>query len=412
MSPEILCKFCRSSVQEINNFGMMPIANSFRPLKEFDIYRFELRTVFCENCKLFQIVNQPEKELMFHNKYPFFTGLSKNMTNHFKNFALNSILPHIASTKDPFVIEIGSNDGTLLQFISEKGIRHLGIDPSSNVVELAKKNGINTLNEFFSFSTAQVIKEKQGRANVIAAANVICHLPDLGDVLKGVKELLVGDGIFIFEEPYLLSMINLVSFDQIYDEHVYIFSLLSISNACEMHDLELYDAEAQTTHGGSMRYYVGHKGKQQKSKRLQKGISIEILNGLDTLDTYLQFEKNCEKKKSELIHLIESIKKQGKSISGYAATSKSTTVLNYCGINSSSIDYICDSTPEKIGMVSPGSNIPIVSIEHMHLNQPDYLILFAWNHEVEIMRNEKNKLKEAVRWIKFVPHIEISSYNE
>ena len=124
------------------------------------------------------------------------------------------------------MIEIGSNDGTLLKFISEKSIRHLGIDPSSNVVERAKKNGINTLNEFFSFSTAKAIKESQGKADVIAAANVICHLPDLGDLLKGVKELLADDGIFIFEEPYLLSMLNLVSFDQIYDEHVYIFSLL------------------------------------------------------------------------------------------------------------------------------------------------------------------------------------------
>jgi methylation protein EvaC len=411
VSPELLCRLCSINVQEINNFGMMPLANSFRPVNEVDIYRFELKTAFCTNCKLFQIANQPEKELMFHEKYPFFTGLSKNMTNHFRSFVENSILPHIVSKKDPFVIEIGSNDGTLLKFISEKSIRHLGIDPSSNVVERAKKNGINTLNEFFSFSTAKAIKESQGKADVIAAANVICHLPDLGDLFKGVKELLADDGIFIFEEPYLLSMLNLVSFDQIYDEHVYIFSLLSISNACEMHDLELYDAETQSTHGGSMRYYVGHKGKQQQSKRLQKGLSIEILNGLENLDTYIQFEKNCEKKKVELIQLIENLKKQGKSISGYAATSKSTTVLNYCGIDSSLIDYICDSTPEKIGMVSPGSNIPIVSIEYMHLNQPDYLILFAWNHEVEIMRNEKNKLMEAVKWIKFVPSVEIFSNN-
>lgn len=385
----------------------MPLANSFRPVNEVDTYRFELKTVFCTNCKLFQIANQPEKELMFHAKYPFFTGLSKNMTNHFKSFVQNSILPHIVSKRDPFVVEIGSNDGTLLKFISENSIRHLGIDPSSNVVERAKKTGITSLNEFFSFSTAQVIKEKHGKADVIAATNVICHLPDLEDLFKGVKELLADDGIFIFEEPYLLSMLNLVSFDQIYDEHVYIFSLLSISNVCELHDLELYDAESQSTHGGSMRYYVCHKGKQQQSNRLQKGLSIEISNGLETLDTYIQFEKNCEKKKGQLIHLIQNLKKQGKSISGYAATSKSTTVLNYCGIDSSLIDYICDSTPEKIGMVSPGSNIPIVSIEYMHLNQPDYLILFAWNHEVEIMRNEKNKLIESVRWIKFVPGVEI-----
>jgi methylation protein EvaC len=159
-----------------------------------------------------------------------------------------------------------------------------------------------------------------------------------------------------------------------------------------------------------MRYFVSRKGKNIKSQRLNSLLKSEVDNGLDNIETYLKFKNNCEEKKNKLTKLIKEIKSRGKSIAGYAATSKSTTVLNYCGINYTSIEYICDTTPEKIGKFSPGSNIPIVSIDFMHLNQPDYLILFAWNHEVEIMEKERNSLTEAVKWIRFVPQVEILNF--
>jgi methylation protein EvaC len=329
------------------------------------------------------------------------------MANHFRNLVDESIIPIIGKFDDPFVVEIGSNDGTLLKNIKEKGVRHLGIDPSENVVQRANSIGIDSLHAFFGTETALRVKKFHGPANVIVAANVICHLLDLKDLMIGIKKLLDDEGVFIFEEPYLGSMLDLVSFDQIYDEHVYIFSLMSIANICEKFDLELFDAIKQQTHGGSMRYFVGHKGKNFKSQRMTELLQNEILGGLDRAQTYIQFQNNCEAKKINLIEVIKNIKNQGKKISGYAATSKSTTVLNYCGIDSNLIDYICDSTPEKIGKFSPGSNIPVVSVDFMHLNQPDYLILFAWNHEFEIMEKEKNSLTEAVRWIRFVPKVEI-----
>jgi methylation protein EvaC len=401
------CKFCGNRTIFVNNFGQMPIANGFHSKDNLDTYRFELATCFCESCKLFQLINQPDRRLMFHKNYPFFTGSSKAMVQHFRNLVGESIIPIIDKIDDPFVVEIGSNDGTLLKNIKEKGVRHLGIDPSENVVQRANSMGIESLHAFFGKDTAESVMRLHGPANVIIAANVICHLPDLKDLMIGIKKLLEGKGVFIFEEPYLGSMLDLVSFDQIYDEHVYIFSLTSISNICEKFDLELFDAIKQQTHGGSMRYFVGHKGKNVKSQRMTELLENEIHSGLDKVQTYLQFQNNCEAKKTNLIEVIKNIKNQGKKISGYAATSKSTTVLNYCGIDSNSIDYICDSTPEKIGKFSPGSNIPIVSIDFMHLNQPDYLILFAWNHESEIMEKERNNLGKQVKWIKFIPDVEI-----
>ncbi|CAN2246076.1 AdoMet_MTases domain containing protein [actinobacterium SCGC AAA044-D11] len=385
----------------------MPIANGFHSSIHFDPYRYELVTSFCNDCKLFQIVNQPEKELMFHDSYPFFTGLSKSMTDHFWQLVDDSVLPLVHAVTDPFILEIGSNDGTLLQRIKAKGIRHLGVDPSANVVDRAISNGINSLNVFFGEEAATDIVTNYGFANVIVAANVICHLPDLADLMRGISKLLHSEGTFIFEEPYLGSMIELVSFDQIYDEHVFIFSLISVSNICNEFGLELYDAIKQPTHGGSMRYFVSHKGKRTKSERLVNLLKSENAKGLDKLQTYLDFQINCELKKTKLNSLIASIKQHGKSIGGYAATSKSTTILNYCGIDSDSIDFICDSTPEKMNTFAPGTNIPIVSVDFMHANQPDYLLLFAWNHEHEIMEKEKNLLNDSVQWIKFVPEVGI-----
>ena len=401
------CRFCESTTIPVNNFGQMPIANGFHSKDYLDTFRYELATVFCENCKLFQLIRQPDKELMFHQNYPFFTGSSKTMAHHFENLVTECIIPFIHEFKDPFVIEIGSNDGTLLENIKNKGIRHLGIDPSENVVARANSKGIESLNAFFGKNTAISIKKTHGSANLIVAANVICHLPDLKDLMTGIRELLHEKGVFIFEEPYLGSMLDLVSFDQIYDEHVYIFSLLSIKYICEEFGLELFDAVKQQTHGGSMRYFVGHKNKNIKTLRMSQLLETEIKSGLDRSEVYLEFQKKCEEKKKALIELIKNIKSRGKTISGYAATSKSTTVLNYCGINSTSIDYICDSTPEKVDQLAPGSLIPIVSIDFMHSNQPDYLILFAWNHEVEIMEKERDSLNKTLKWVRFVPKVEI-----
>ena len=401
------CRFCQEETSIINDFGKMPIANGFHPTMDSDPYRFDLLTSFCDGCKLFQIVNQPAKELMFHNNYPFFTGLSKSMTGHFWRLVEEVVLPEVKRIDDPFIVEIGSNDGTLLQRVKAEGIRHLGVEPSANVFDRAMSAGVNSLNVFFGEESATSIRRGYGPANVIVAANVICHLPDLADLMSGICTLLDSEGVFIFEEPYLGSMLELVSFDQIYDEHVFIFSLLSVSNICSKFGLELYDAVKQPTHGGSMRYFVGHKGQKSKSFRLQKLLEEEISNGIDKVQTYLDFQNNCELKKSNLNRLIADIKHQGGRISGYAATSKSTTILNYCGIDSNSIDYICDSTPEKINTFAPGSNIPVVSMDFMHSNQPDFLLLFSWNHEKEIMEKEKGLLHSSVRWIKLVPEIGI-----
>ena len=401
------CRVCAKKTFPIIDYGPMPIANNFVKLPGEDNYRFRLTTSFCESCALFQIDEQPSVELMFHDHYPFFSGLSSIMKKHFGEM----VEMHLgASKKDPsslFVVEIGSNDGTLLDFVRALGIRHLGIDPSSNVVAKALEKGISAQVGFFGETLAKSVSVQHGKADYILAANVICHIPDMNDFGRGISSLLADDGQFIFEEPYIGSMIEKTSYDQVYDEHVYIFGAMSVRNVFARVGLELIDAIPQSTHGGSMRYVLMHKGVSEMSKRAQAIIAKEEEDGLNLVSTYSKFAAECELRRIELKSMLENLKHKEYTVAGYAATSKSTTILNYCGIGSELVSYISDSTPEKQGKFTPGTNIPIVSPEKMRANPPDYLILFAWNHEVEILAKEHELTTSGVKWIRFVPRVEI-----
>lgn len=385
----------------------MPIANNFQRNPTLDTYRFNLAAEFCETCYLLQLSEQPKPELMFHDHYTFFTGLSSFMASHFKEMALSN-LP-ASYSKDFMVSEIGCNDGTLLSSIAQLGIKHLGIDPSENVVESARSKGVTAEVAFFSERTAEELLKKYSKSDLILAANVICHIPDLNDFAKGIKRFLKPNGKFVFEEPYAGSMIEKISYDQLYDEHVYIFSAHSVQGIFKRHGLKLIACEPQQTHGGSMRYTICHDGEGEIQDSVDKILKEEESLGLNSLNAYQTFGKMCEIRKKEFVDLLQSLKSNGKTLAGYAATSKSTTVLNYCGIDASLISYISDSTKEKIGTYAPGSHIPIVSHEQMRLNPPDYLVLFAWNHEKEIMEKESRILDPGTKWIRFVPKVEVIS---
>ena len=228
------------------------------------------------------------------------------------------------------------------------------------------------------------------KTDLICAANAICHIPDIPDLIKGLDFLLERKGLFIFEEPYLGSMYEKTSYDQIYDEHIYMFSAHSIKKIFELYHFDLIDLKPQITHGGSMRYVIARKGKYEIKSSVYKILDREKKLELDNLKSCLKFKKQCEISKEKTISQLNAFKKEGKSICGYAATSKSTTILNYCNIGPNIIDYICDTTPEKIGKFSPGMHIPIKSNEYFQKNLPDIAYLFAWNHKKEIYLKEKN----------------------
>ena len=383
-------------------FGKMPVANGFIKKKDFKKeFFFEMEVGFSKELSLFQLNDHPKPTLMFNRNYPFFTGSSKGMIEHFRQYARWVKKNYFKNVKN--LIEIGSNDGTFLKNFNKNKINNIGIEPSKNVANIARKNGIKTINQFFTYKNASKLKKLKNNTDIICAANAICHVPNLKDLIKGIDFLLGKEGIFIFEEPYLGSMFKKVSYDQIYDEHIFMFSVGAIKKTFKLFDFDLIDVLPQTTHGGSMRYVVARRNSYKIKNNVQKYLKYEKNNNIDNIKGCLKFKKKCEASKKKLNHKITKIKKTGKNIAGYAATSKSTTILNYCNINYKHIDFICDTTQEKIGKYTPGTHIPIVSVDYFRKNLPSHTFLFAWNHKKEIFKKEKSLLKKT----KWIAHIKI-----
>ena len=381
------CKITNEPITPFMSFGKMPIANGFIEKKDFSKeFFFEMEVGFNEELSLFQLNDHPKPEKMFNKDYPFFTGSSEYMKKHFSKYA-KFVEKYLNSNSK--IIEIGSNDGTFLKNFLKTNNQIIGFEPSKSVADVAIKNNVPTLNEFFNVSSAKNLKDFKGKTDLICASNVICHVPDLNNLITAVDHLLKKNGTLVFEEPYLGSMFEKTSYDQIYDEHIFMFSASSVSKIFEKFGFYLNDVIPQNTHGGSMRYIVSRE-KDKNSKNLSKVLTYEIENKFDQIESCIQFKKNCEISRENIINKIKKFKQIGKSICGYAATSKSTTILNYCNIGTDYIDYICDTTKEKIGKFSPGTHIPIKDMEYFRNNMRDCIYLFAWNHKDEIFNKEKS----------------------
>jgi methylation protein EvaC len=404
------CRVCGAPIQAFMTFGRMPIANGFlKPSEVAGEYFFELAPAFCNTCKMFQIVEQPDPDKMFHEHYAFYSSTSRYMQAHFERYANFVIGEVLDGRADPFVVELGSNDGIMLRHFKDRGIRHLGIEPSSNVADVARERGVETISKFFNPALADEIVAKHGRADAILAANVMCHIPDINGVGAGVQRLLKPDGVFMFEDPYLGDMIAKTSYDQIYDEHVFIFAAMSVQRAFAPHGLELVDVMPQVTHGGSMRYMFAPKSSRPVAPRVEELLAKERAQGLDRADTYRRFKENCEKSRAGLMQALETLRREGKRVVGYGATSKSTTVTNYCGITPDHVEFISDTTPIKQGKLSPGAHIPVKPYTEFTKQYPDCALLFAWNHAAEIREKEQSFIAAGGQWLVYVPEVKIES---
>jgi methylation protein EvaC len=390
-------------------FGRMPIANGF--LTEDQIaseYFFELAPAFCSACGTFQLLEQPAPERMFHQHYAFHSSTSRYMQAHFKEFAEQVLTGRLAGRRDPLVIELGSNDGIMLRHFKDAGVRHIGIEPSQNVADVARAQGISTISEFFTLQLADRVVAEHGRADAVLSANVMCHIPDIHAVAGGIERVLAPDGVLMFEDPYLGDMIAKTSYDQIYDEHVFMFSATSVAAAFGRHGLELIDVLPQPTHGGSMRYVLARRGAHPASAAVGTLLDQERREGLHDPRTYERFRTNCEASRIALRELLDRLRLDQKRIVGYGATSKSTTVTNYCGIGPQHIEFVSDTTPIKQGKLTPGAHIPVKPYEAFCRNPPDYALLFAWNHAAEIFAKEQAFTAGGGKWITFVPEVGIA----
>lgn len=401
------CRVCGTPLTPFMSFGQMPIANGFLLEDQFaDEYFYEMQVCICGECGMFQLYETPDSTKLFHGEYAYYASNSKPMLAHFKKLADRLIAEELADD-DAFIVEIGSNDGVMLRNFHEAGIKHLGIEPSGNVAQVAIDQGMTVQVSYFSEDVAKDVVAREGQADVIAGANVIAHIPVFNSVAAGVKALLKPDGIFVFENAYLGDILELGSYDQFYDEHVLTFCATSVNTCYGRHGLELVDLEHLDIHGGSMRYTVAHKGARPVSEAVKKQLAWEAEKGLTNPKTWDAFRTHLEDNKVELMSILTRLKDEGKRVAGYGATAKSTTVMNYCGITPDLVEFIQDITPAKQHKFTPGVHVPVKPRDYFVENYPDYTIHFAWNFADSIEKIEEDYTKQGGKWIYFVPKVRI-----
>ena len=401
------CRVCHTSIEPFLDLGRMPLANGFLSPAAFGgEYFFHLRAASCPRCTLVQLVEQPRRELMFHDRYPFFSGTSARMAAHFAALARDviSALPR----EDAFVVEIGSNDGTLLRHAAGAGIRHLGIEPSASVAHAATANGVTTLCEFFDAALARKIVAEHGHADAVIAANALSHIGDPHAVVEGIRILLAPGGRCIIEEPYWGDVVAATAFDQIYDEHASYFTLGSLGHLFRAHDLTIVDVAPFDVHGGSMRYAIEHAGASEAATRITALADRERASGLHQPGTFADFRGRVDANGTALMTLLRARKSEGLRIAGYGATSKSTTAINYFGITPDLVEFISDTTPAKHGTFTPGAHIPVRPHETFTADYPDRALLFSWNHAAEVQAKETAFARAGGRWIRYVPGVQES----
>ena len=379
------CSICKNkNLFRFLSFGHQPPSNSFlkeKYLNKPEIY-YPLDVYFCEACFLVQLGYHVDPKTLF-KEYVYTTGMNNSLVKNFKEL-VGKLINKFNLTKNDFVVDIGSNDGTLLKNYLGNNIKILGVEPS-NAADIAIKSGIPTIKEFFNKEAALKIKKNFHRAKIITATNVFAHVKELTSFIQGVKELLTDDGVFVCESHYLLNLIARMQWDSIYHEHLRYYSLKPLIYLFNIFDMDLFDAEKIITHGGSIRFYVCKKRAYQKSRNMKKLLKAEIANGLYKKNTYAEFEKKVFLHKLKIQEMLRAIRSKGKRIAGIGAPAKGNTFLNYCNITSDIMDYIVEKSDLKIGLYTPGMHLKVVSEDLLFKEQPDYALLLSWNIADEII---------------------------
>jgi len=342
---------------------------------------------------------------MFTPDYAYFSSFSSTWIEHAKQF-VNDMTSRCSLNKSSFVVEIASNDGYLLQFVDRNGIPCLGVEPTDETAAVAIGKGLNVINEFFSENLGQKIAKEYGRADLIVANNVLAHVPEPLDLLKGIETLLKEDGLASIEFHSLKELVNKVAIDTIYHEHFSYYSLISFQFLANAAGLKVVDVEKLSTHGGSLRVYLGRKNSSQSlSPAVQKQLDEEAASGLREVSTYREFSKKVDGLKVSYIEFLQDVKDNDLKVAGYGAAAKASTLLNYADISPGLMPMIADKSPSKIGKYVPGCRVPIVDVETLVNFGPDVVVIFPWNIKDEVIKELSSRLKSTAKFYKFVPKI-------
>lgn len=408
------CRFCFSAnVEAVINLGFMPLAGRFfkkgttkEELEKEKFYPLILH--FCKDCYLLQVNSSIEPNILFKN-YFYFSSSIKTLVDHFENIA-SDLTKVFNDPSKRFIAEIGCNDGSFIKSLTNKGFRSLGVDPATNVVKPAIKNGIPIINAYFTEKLAKEIAKKYDLADAIFGFHSLAHIEDMHDVIKGVKALLKKDGFLALEVHYLGDLVREVQYDMIYHEHQFYYSLLALKNFFTMHDMEIFNVKPVPIRGGSMMFFVQNKsdGKRKISLNVNKLLGKERQLALDKIATFKKFSKYIQKTRNDLLKLITKLKSKRKTIAGYGASGRGTILLNYCNLTEDLLNYVVDDAPVKHGAFTPGTHHKIYSSDVLNTdNRPDYMILFAWPFIEEIKKKHTRYLEKGGKFIVPLPKVRI-----
>lgn len=402
------CRLCGS--QKLFHFlslGSQPLANAVLDPKDAGRTEpeYPIEVVLCEGCTDVQLTETVPPDILFRD-YIYFSSFSDTMLRHAEAEATWLVADRKLGPAS-LVVEIASNDGYLLQHFAAAGVPVLGVDPARNIAKVANERGIPTVAEFFGRETAATLLEQGHRADVILANNVMAHVADINGVVAGVKTLLKPDGVFVMETPYVKDMIDNLEFDTMYHEHLFCHSLTALEELFRSHSLAASAVTRYPIHGGTIQVSVVHAGKEGDRPTIAQMLAEEQAWGVDQRSFYADFASRVERLRDEVVGALKSLKSGGKRIAAYGAAAKGATLMNYMGIDSRYVDYVLDRSTYKHGKLMPGTHLPILSPEHLLRDQPDYLLILAWNLADEIVGQQAEYRARGGRFIIPVPTVRV-----
>lgn len=404
------CQYCGTPLTTtLVDLGLSPLSNSYVPLERAEIPddMYPLHTRVCGSCFLVQVDDVVPADAHFNQDYAYFSSFSQSWLEHCQAFA-NASSARFGLNDQSLVVEIASNDGYLLQYFLEKGIRVLGVEPSASVAKAAQAKGIETRVEFFGDAYAGQLRVEGLKPDLICSANVLAHVPDIGDFVAGVATLLSDEGVYTVEFPHLLNLINLVQFDTIYHEHYTYLSLVAVERIFRDKGLRVFDVEEIPTHGGSLRVYACRDGaSHEPTQRVDAVRAKEAAAKLDSLEGYQGFGTKVETLRTGLLAYLQEAKAAGRRVAGYGAAAKGNTLLNYCGIDADLIAYVVDKNPAKQNTLLPGSRIPVHAVEELYTQRPDDILILPWNIRDEVISQLADLRRQGTRFVTAVPRIDI-----
>jgi SAM-dependent methyltransferase len=403
------CRLCGSrDLEAVFSLTPTPPANAFVGPSALGQKQetFPLDLFFCKSCSHLQLLDVVEPSLLFEN-YVYVSGTSPVFVEHFRRYAAD-VVTRFALKPGQLAVDIGSNDGTLLRFFKEAGLKVLGVDPAKDIARKATEAGLETIPGFFTPDLARRLRRERGPAAVITANNVFAHADDLRGIAEGARDLLDDDGVFVFEVSYLADVYEKTLFDTIYHEHVAYHSVKPLRAFFKANGFELIEAWRVDTHGGSLRGIAQKAGgKHPVDASVGELVAMEERLGLDKPETFQAYARRIDALKSELGGLLRKLKSQGKSIAGFGAPAKATTLMLHFGLGPDLIDFIVDDSPLKQGLYSPGQHVPVLASGAIYESKPDYLLILAWNFAPSIMAKHKAYAEGGGHFIVPLPKLEV-----